>query len=80
MKLGRVLKILKFEQSDWLKKYINFNTDKRKNAANSFEKVDFKWMDNIVYGKTIKNLRKKGKVRLVNNVKDYKKFCFTVNI
>ena len=37
-------------------------------------------MDNIVYGKTIKNLRKKGKVRLVNNVKDYKKFCFTVNI
>ena len=30
MKLGRVLKILKFEQSDWLKKYINFNTDKKK--------------------------------------------------
>ena len=37
-------------------------------------------MDNIVYGKTIKKLRKKGKVRLVNNVKDYEKFCFTVNI
>ena len=42
MKLNRVNRILKFKQSDWLKKYIDFNTDKRKNAANSFEKKLFK--------------------------------------
>ena len=28
----------KFRQCDWLKKHNDFNTDKRKNAVNSFEK------------------------------------------
>ena len=41
MKLTKVQRNLKLEQSDWLKKYIDFNTDKRKNAANSFEKKLF---------------------------------------
>ena len=37
MKLTKGCRILKFKQSDWFKKY-DFNTDKRKIAANSFEK------------------------------------------
>ena len=46
MNLTKVPRILKFKQSDCLRKYVDFNTDKRKNAANSFEKIFFKLMNN----------------------------------
>ena len=55
-------------------KIIDFNTDKTKHAANSFEKYFFKLMNNSFYGKTMENLRKIINVRLVNNPKDYKKY------
>ena len=42
-----------------MKKYIGFNTEKRTNAANSFEKDFLKLMMNSVYDKTMKNLRKR---------------------
>ena len=50
-----------------MKKCIDFNTEKRTNAANSFDKDFFKLMINSAYGKTMQNLRKKINFRLVNN-------------
>ena len=44
MKLTKVHRILKFNQSDWLKKYIDFKTDKWENATNSSERKFFKLM------------------------------------
>ena len=72
MKLTKT--VLKFKQSDWMKIYINFNNKKRKNAANSFEKNFFKLMINIVYSKTMENLRKRINVRLVDNGKEFLKY------
>ena len=46
---------LEFKQSDWMKKYIDFNTEKLMNAANDFEKYFFKSMINSIYGKTMDN-------------------------
>ena len=57
-----------------VKKYIDFNTDKRAKAVNNFEKNCFKLMNNSIFGKTMGNLRKKISVRLINNSKDYVKF------
>ena len=41
MKLRKIHRVLKFKQSDWMKKHIDFNTEKRTNATNSFKKDFF---------------------------------------
>ena len=73
IKLTGIHEILKFKQSDWLKKYTDFITDKRIQAATSFD-IFFKLTINNVYEKAMEKLRKVINVRLVNNAKDYKKY------
>lgn len=67
LKLKKVHKILKFVQSKWLKPFIDFNTEKRKNAQNAFESKLYKGFSNSTYGKSIENVRKRRNVKLLNS-------------
>ena len=74
IKLTKIHTALKFKQSDWMKKHIDFDTEKRMNVANDFEKDFFKLMINSVYGKTMENLRKRISVWFINNAKEFLKY------
>ena len=73
MKLTKIQKILRFKQPDWMKIYINFNTEKRKNVTNKLEKTFFKLIISSVYGKAMENLQRRISVTIVNNEKDFLK-------
>ena len=54
-----------------MKPYIDFNTQKRKEASNEADKNHFKLLNDAVYGKTMENMRKRMKIRVVKIAKDF---------
>ena len=63
--VDKVHTIISFKQSRWLEKYINFDTLKRNQAVNDFEKDFYKLLNNAFYGKTMENVRNRLKIKFI---------------
>ena len=77
LKPKKTHRILEFNQSQWLKQYVDFNTKKRIEAETNGDKDGkalYKLMNDSVYGKMMENIRNRIDVRLVSNKKDYLKW------
>ena len=80
VEIGDVHNVISFKQSAWLAPFIDFNTKKRQEAKDDFEKDLFKLMNNSVYGKTMENVKNRMQLHMTtshdNAVKWFSKLHF----
>ena len=79
MELKKIHRGIKFVECDFLKPYIDMNTNLRTQAKNNFEKDFFKLMNNSVFGKTMENIRNRVNIKLTTTGEQFKKLTAKPN-
>lgn len=69
LKLVKVHKVIQFKQSPVMRDYIDFNTSQRAKSKNEFEKNYYKLMNNSAFGKTLEDVRKRVKTKMITTEK-----------
>ena len=77
--LERIHRAIKFNQSAWMKPYIDFSTQLRAVATSDFDKDFFKLVNKVVFGKTMENIRKHRNIKLVMTEERYLKTVMRPN-
>src|SRR5690606_37149375 len=72
--LKKIHYIVRFVQKDFIRPYIEMNTQLRQRSKTRFEKNIFKLLNNSLYGKFIQNVFKYVNLKLLLNEKDDKHF------
>ena len=78
--LSKITHVLVFEQSAWLKPYIDFNIQMRMNAKNAFEKQFYKLLLNALFGKFLQDSRKHCNVYFTADPKKASKIISKQNV
>ena len=79
LKLKKIHSIIEFNQEARLKPYIDMNTELREATKNDFGKDLFKLMNNLVFRKTMENIRKYKDIKLVTTDKKRSKLVSEPN-
>ena len=72
MNLKKIHRGISFAEDAWLKPHIKLNTNLRTEASSKFEKDFFKLMNNLMFGKTMENIRNRrisDSERMINQLK-----------
>ena len=79
LKITKIHTGIRFYEEDFMKSYIDKNTELRKGAKSDFQKDFYKLMNNSVFGKTMENIRNWVNIQLCSNGEKSKKLFSKTN-